>query len=64
MLGKQYKVISPNGEIISVEEYMKTDDYNDKLEQQINDFITNKKEKELIELIKKRSNEKNNSRSN
>ena len=58
MLGKQYKVISPDGTIISVEEYMKTDDYNDKLEQQINDFMTNKKEKELIELFEKKRNEK------
>jgi len=58
MIGKQYKVISPDGTIISVEEYMKTDDYNDKLEQQINDFMTNKKEKELIELFEKKRNEK------
>jgi Tol biopolymer transport system component len=55
---KQYRVISPDGKIISVEEYMETDDYNDKLEQQINDFMTNKKEGELIELFEKRRNGK------
>ena len=50
---KNYVVITPDGKEITVEEYMETDDYNSKLEQQINDFMTNKKQKELIELFKK-----------
>jgi hypothetical protein len=52
MENKAYVVITPDGEQISVEEYMKTDDYNQKLEQNISDFITNKKEQELIDLFK------------
>lgn len=47
----QYKVITPDGNIISVEEYMKTDDYHKKLGKQISSFITHKKEKELMELF-------------
>jgi len=50
---KNYVVITPEGKQITIEEYMETEDYNNKLEQQINDFMTNKKEKELIELFKK-----------
>lgn len=51
--GKNYVVITPEGKQISVEEYMETKDYNNKLEQQINDFMTNKREKELIKLFSK-----------
>ena len=50
---KDYKVITPNGETISVEEYMETEDYKSKLNNQINDFLTDKKQKELLELFKK-----------
>lgn len=49
----EYRVITPDGKIISVEEYMKTDDYNERLEEQLEDFLTNKKQKELINLFKK-----------
>lgn len=57
---KPYQVITPEGKTISVEEYMNTDDYNKKIEQQIDDFLTNKKEKELIALFspKKQSKKK------
>ena len=48
----KYSVNTPEGEIISVEEYMETEDYNNRLEQQIVDFLTNKKQKELIALFK------------
>lgn len=48
---KDYVVITPEGKQISVEEYMETKDYNNKLEQQISDFMTNKREKELIKLF-------------
>ena len=49
-----YKVITPEGKEITVEEYMKTDHYNQMLEGVINDFLTNKKQKELIALFKKK----------
>jgi len=52
MKNKEYIVITPDGDHISVEEYMKTSDYNQKLEQNISDFMTNKKEQELIDLFK------------
>jgi hypothetical protein len=50
-----YKVITPEGKEITVDEYMETQHYQDKLEQQINDFMTNKKEKELIARFKKKN---------
>jgi len=50
---KNYVVITPEGKQISVEEYMETEDYNNRLEQQIDDFMTNKKQKELIKLFSK-----------
>lgn len=53
---KDYRVITPNGDIISVEEYMETDDYNNRLEKQIDDFMDNKKQKELINLFKRSTN--------
>lgn len=40
-----YDIITPDNEIISV-------DYNDKLEQDVNDFMTNKTQQELIDLFK------------
>ena len=51
-----YIVITPDGSEISIEEYMETKDYNDRLEQTINDFLTDKKEKELIDLFKNKRN--------
>ena len=51
---KNYGVITPTQDIISIEEYMMSDDYNNRLEKGISDFMTNKKEKELIELFKKK----------
>ena len=48
---KAYKVITPDGNTISVEEYMKTEDYTNKLEGSIDDFMDNKTEKELIALF-------------
>jgi len=50
---KNYVVITPEGKQISVEEYMETEDYNNRLEQQIDDFMTNKKQKKLIKLFSK-----------
>lgn len=50
---KTYKVITPEGNEISVEEYMKTEHYNQLLEKRISEFITDKKENELISLLKK-----------
>ena len=49
---KQYSVLTPSGEVISVEEYMKSEDYNQRLDKTIDDFMTNKKEQELINLFK------------
>ncbi len=49
-----YCVLTPDGKIISVEEYMKTQDYNNKLSDNINDFLTDKKQKQLIDLFKKK----------
>lgn len=51
---EDYKVITPEGKEISVDEYMKTDHYDNKLKQQIDDFLTDKKEMELLDLFKKR----------
>tara|TARA_R110000803_G_scaffold33297_4_gene72965 strand:- start:174 stop:596 length:423 start_codon:yes stop_codon:yes gene_type:complete len=52
-MNENYMVITPNGETITIEEYMETDDYDNRLKQQIDDFMTDKKEKELLELFKK-----------
>jgi hypothetical protein len=54
-MNKDYRVITPNGETITIEEYMETEDYDNRLTKQIEDFLTNEKEKELIELFKKKS---------
>ena len=51
---KEYKVLTPDGKTISIEEYMKTEDYNQKLEDAVNAFMTNKKEKQLTALFKKK----------
>jgi hypothetical protein len=48
---KNYRVITPDGNVISVEEYMETGDYFSKLEQQVEDFMTNGKQKELNGLF-------------
>jgi hypothetical protein len=58
---EDYKVITPEGKEISVDEYMKTDHYRGKLKQRTNDFLTDKKEMELLELIKQKKahNKKN-----
>ena len=53
-MSKDYVVITPEGKEISVDEYMETDDYSFRLENQIDNFMTNKKEEELIELFKKK----------
>lgn len=48
-----YTVNTPYGEVISIDEYMKTDDYFKHQEKIIKNFLTNKKQKELIDLFKK-----------
>jgi len=53
-MSKDYVVITPEGKEISVDEYMETDDYIFRLENQLDNFMTNKKEEELIELFKKK----------
>lgn len=53
-VNNDYKVICPDGKIISVDEYMETDDHNNRLENGINSFLTNEKEQELIDLFKKK----------
>lgn len=52
-MSKTYKVITPEGKEISVEEYMKTEHYNQLLEKGISEFLTDKKQKELISLFSK-----------
>jgi hypothetical protein len=53
-----YVVITPDGKTISVEEYMETEDYNSRLEKQIDSFMTNEKQKELIELFSQKETKK------
>lgn len=53
---KEYMVLSPDGKFISVDEFMETDDYHDRLERQISDFMTNRKEQELINLFREKRN--------
>ena len=48
-----YMVTRPDGSVITMEAYLKSDDYHDRLQQNINEFMTNEKEEELIALFKK-----------
>lgn len=50
---KGYKVLAPNGIVISIEEYLKYKDYNDRLEDRINTFLTGERTKELLALLEK-----------
>lgn len=54
---KGYSVITPEGKIISVEEYMKTEDYDKRLRKVIDDYITPEKESELLELFQPKQQE-------
>lgn len=54
-LAWEYRVMEPDGRIISVDEYMKSEHYNSKLREKINAFLTDEKEQELINLFKNKS---------
>jgi hypothetical protein len=56
LTNKNYRVFTPGGRIISVKEYMESDDYTIRLEQQDEELMAKREEKEMMKLYRKSKN--------